>query len=154
MKDSFRTEFSPFSLIYCIGLLIPIGFWYIFHLPTDPISELLSSSPSYFNFISVAIELAMVASFVFVRNKSAHELDQRTRLFSLSFIFYGVYWLSWVMYFMGHSSLALAIAISYLADASILLISIDRKNWVTLSLACLDTVYSTIAFILMLVLFA
>ncbi len=129
MDNKIKTKFSSKGLLALILAVFPS---LVFHYP------LFNLSRDILSIIAIMSLMYLVCSMAFVRNYKEPELNNKSRIFSLSCIFYGLYFLLMVLYGIKRAGVITAIVAHGFAFLFLIFFSIDRRNWLSLSASILS----------------
>ncbi len=131
MKKTIKTSFSVHGFVaslmaFAPALMMRAG-QFDFH----------SDIPSL---ICIILNLYMLLSLIFLQNTEAQKMDRNGRTISIASICYGIYFLFLVLFIIGKGGLWIVIAAHVFIYSFLILFSLDRHNWFSLSGAALSMI--------------
>lgn len=131
MENRIKTRFSLNGLLVFLFAMFPS---LIFN------AKVLHLSRDIFSLFCVMSLFFLFFSIVLVRNYKEPAVDSKSKMFSLSAVFYGLYFLLMVLFGIHKAGPVTAVVAHLFMFLYLVFFSIDRRNWLSVSASLLSMI--------------
>ena len=148
-NNAFKTKFSTLGFIASILYFIPYLFIW---LPSHRSLIGHTVIPKWLFVIYIASAFALFITLLFVENINVLPFTRKSRCMSIAFILLGIYYILWVYFFWGKSTVLVFGLARLVGSGFFVFINIDRRNWLSLVFSILFMIIGiTISIVVLLV---
>ncbi len=126
MLDKYQMSFNVQGLILFLLIMVPNFIWFAVSAPNDVLKN--QSVTPKIDMTASVFQVILVIALCFISNKNAVPFTFGSKWIYVTLVFLVLYFLAWVVYYLGVVALPVLIALCIFPCLAFLFFAIDRQN--------------------------